>query len=80
MDDLDKRLTQCFAAVFKDLPADQILAASTQTTSAWDSLAAVTLVGVVEEEFGIQINLLDLPELNSYLALKNYLEKELAVS
>jgi acyl carrier protein len=47
---------------------------------AWDSLAAVTLVAVLQEEFGLQINLMDLPELVSFVAVQNYVRKHKAVS
>jgi acyl carrier protein len=47
---------------------------------AWDSLAAVTLVAVLQEEFGLQINLMDLPELVSFVAVQNYVRKHNVVS
>ena len=74
MQDLDRRLTRCFASVFPTLSAGQIPEASTEMVAAWDSLAAVTLAAVLEEEFGVPIDPLDLPELNSYAAAKAYLE------
>ena len=55
MTDVRSRLARCFAAVFPDLPPDQVERASPETVPAWDSLATVTLVSVVEDEFGIQI-------------------------
>jgi acyl carrier protein len=43
-------------------------------------LAAVTLVAVIEQEFSVQIDPLDLPELSSYGAVKAYVKNQLAGS
>lgn len=50
-----ERLQKCFAAVFPGLSSDEILRASSASIATWDSLATVTLVSVIEEEFGITI-------------------------
>jgi acyl carrier protein len=50
-----ERLQKCFAAVFPNLSDDEILRASSASVATWDSLATVTLVSVIEEEFGITI-------------------------
>jgi acyl carrier protein len=76
MSGIDDRLTRCFASVFPTLSPEELRAASTETVSAWDSLAAVTLVAVLEEEFTTQIDLMDLPELTSYQAIRSYLNKQ----
>jgi acyl carrier protein len=78
MSGIDDRLKRCFASVFPEVPAEELANASTETVPAWDSLAAVTLVAVLEEEFNIQIDLLALPELTSYPAVRSYLEKQTA--
>ncbi len=49
------RLRECFRAVFPEASDAQIEAATTDNTEAWDSVAQVTLVSVVEEEFGIGV-------------------------
>ncbi len=76
MSGTDDRLKRCFASVFPEVPAEELTKASTETVPAWDSLAAVTLVAVLEEEFNIQIDLLALPELTSYVAIRSYVEKQ----
>jgi len=75
--EFEERLVRCFASVFPDLTTEQIPQASVKTVSTWDSLAAITLVAVVAEELGVEIDPLDLGELNSYGAMKNYLEHRL---
>jgi acyl carrier protein len=76
MSGIDDRLTRCFASVFPEVSAEELPNASTETVPAWDSLAAVTLVAVLEEEFHIQIDLLALPELTSYATIRSYVEKQ----
>jgi acyl carrier protein len=73
MDDYRARLVKCFAAVFPDLPAGEIGAATPERVAAWDSIANVTLLAVVEEEFGIAIDPEDLERLTSFEALLDYL-------
>ena len=73
MDEHRARLTKCFAAVFPDLPAAEISAATLTGVKEWDSIAHVTLLAVVEEEFGITVDATDLEHLTSYDALLDYL-------
>lgn len=77
MPELDDRLTRCFASVFPALPPDQIQAASVESVPAWDSLAAVTLIAVLEEEFNTPIDLMEMPELTSYRAVRDYLQSQI---
>ncbi len=67
------RLVRCFAAVFPNVPAERIPVASVDNVPDWDSLASVILAAVLEQEFGVQIDLLDLPELTSFNAVQKYL-------
>jgi acyl carrier protein len=71
--ELDERLIRCFASVFPKLSPDDIRTATIQSVTAWDSLATVTLAAVAEQEFGVEIDLLDLPELDSFEAFQAYL-------
>jgi acyl carrier protein len=80
MDEMGTRLARCFSSVFPELTAEQIRSASMDSVPAWDSLAAVTLVAALQEEFGLQIKLMDLPELVSFVAVQNYVRKHNAVS
>ena len=70
------RLVRCFSAVFPDLAIETISALRIEDLDAWDSLAAVRLVAVVEEEFGVRIDLRDLKDLSSFRAFETYLEKQ----
>lgn len=73
MHDLDARLTRCFSSVFPDLAPEQVRTASVESVRGWDSLAAVTLLAVIQEEFGVQVGLTDVSELVSYEAIQNYI-------
>lgn len=75
MSDQTGRLVRCFRAVFPDLPADAITAASVATMPQWDSLAMVTLVALLEREFAIKIDPLDLVECDSFVAIGDYLRE-----
>ena len=48
-------LINCFGAVFPNLGPREIETASTASVAEWDSLAGATLITVVEEEFGFQL-------------------------
>jgi acyl carrier protein len=73
MDDVRARLTRCFQTVFQDVPAADIPNVSVETTTAWDSIASLNLLTVIEEEFGVSIDFEELEELNSFSALERYL-------
>ena len=55
MEDVKQKLIRCFSVVFPELSPHEIVTASPSTNGAWDSLTAVTLLAVVEEEFGIEL-------------------------
>lgn len=74
MGELQDRLLRCFSSVFPNLSPDQLCLASAQTVPEWDSLAAVTLVAVLQEEFAVQIDFGDLPRLESFEAVQRYLD------
>lgn len=80
MSEVDDRLLRCFAAVFRDMAPAELARASSETTASWNSLSAVTLVAVVEEEFGLNISPMELAELDSFQAFREYVSTKLAVA
>ena len=72
MNDTRARLKTCFAAAFPNLPAGGLEMARAGTTPEWDSVAMVTLISLVEEEFGMAIDLDDVISLNSFEAFERY--------
>jgi len=80
MDQIKNRLAKCFQIVFPDLPASEIPDASQSSLAAWDSIASITLVNVIEEEFEIQMDLDRLADLDSFQKILDYLGQETKVS
>jgi acyl carrier protein len=80
MDETRRRLTNCFQVVFPDMPEAEIATASTATVAAWDSVAAITLMNVMEDEFGFEMDLDDLADLDSFEKIYSYLQKRLQVA
>jgi acyl carrier protein len=70
----DHRLIRCFASVFPTLSKEEIRSANAED-GVWDSLATVTLVAVIEEEFNVQIDPAALPALDSFAAFHTYLTR-----
>jgi acyl carrier protein len=75
MNDQEERLTGCFLAVFPDLATNEIAQASSTSVQSWDSVANVTLLAVVEEEFGINIEVDDLAKFDSFKGILIYLQE-----
>jgi acyl carrier protein len=75
MDEKQVRLAKCFLAVFPELSSDRITEASSVSEPNWDSVAGVTLLAAVEEEFGIIIEDDDYARFNSFKGFLNYLQE-----
>ncbi len=75
MPDVETRLTRCFQAVFPTVDRSALPALQRDRTTAWDSMASVTLVRVIEEEFGIPIDLFDIEDLKSFEDLRHYIAR-----
>jgi acyl carrier protein len=78
MDNLEHRLVRCFSSVFPHLNEEQIRNASIDSVAGWHSLASVTLISVVQEEFGMEVSLTDLPTLVSFSEVQNYVQRHVA--
>jgi acyl carrier protein len=76
MDNIQARVAQCFSNVFPGIAPAEIVRASTSSLAAWDSVAQVTLLSSIAEEFGIELELEDYEELVSYPLIVEYLEKK----
>ena len=74
MSDVRDRLIKVFEAVFPKMPKSAIPAASQTSVASWDSVAAITLVNVIEEEFHIQMDFQDAAELTSFAKILEYLQ------
>ena len=69
-----QRLLECLRAVFPGDKDDVLATASATTHPDWDSVAQVTLITLVEEEFKISVQEDQYGELTSFEAMLAYLE------
>jgi acyl carrier protein len=74
MNDTRRRLLHCFTSVFEGFTEEQLAGASVSSLEGWDSVAMVTLVSVVEEEFQVRVKSSDLGELTSFDSFCRYVD------
>lgn len=77
MESTEARLLKVFEIVFPDLSTAEIQAASQSSVSQWDSVATVTLVAVIEEEFGVVIEPAELEEFVSFRLVHDLIASKL---
>ena len=77
MDEINARLIDCFKIVFPDTPEERIPEVSTENTAAWDSIAAITLMNVIEEEFHIPMDFEEIADMNSFAKARAYVQQRL---
>jgi acyl carrier protein len=75
--DLQSRLVNCFAAAFANLAPEETPRATVSSLAGWDSLASMTLVALVEEEFNLRIPASDLASLTSFSSILKYLNEHI---
>lgn len=56
MNQVTRKLAHCFSLTFPNLPPERILAASADNLAEWDSIAHITLLTVIGEQFGIDVD------------------------
>lgn len=71
--DARDRLIRCFEAVFPGLASNNVVDASLETVSEWDSVASVALIAVIEEEFQIVIPVEEYEDMASFQRIHTYL-------
>ena len=76
MSEQDDRLARCFASVFPILSESEIRTSDIVPLFDLDSLAGVTLVTLIDQEFGVNVDLSDLLKLGSFEAISRFLRKE----
>lgn len=74
MSEIEPRLVKCFQAVFPDLSETQISSATQESVAVWDSIATITLIGVIDDEFQIQVDIDQLGNLDSFDRFHTYLK------
>ena len=80
MSDLEQRLCNCFAAVFPDIASEQIPSVTAKSLEAWDSLATMNLVSVIEEEFDIEVSSDAAPQFVSVAGILEHVRAQSEIS
>ena len=78
MSNSEQRLVKIFETTFPDLPPEKIRTASQDSVENWDSVAAITLINLIEEEFEIQMDFDDVADLTSFSKILQYLNERTA--
>jgi acyl carrier protein len=78
LNDTQSRLIQCFQNVFPALSDDQIRNASPVTVAAWDSVAHITLLSAIGEEFGVEFEPDEYADLTSWNQIFEALQEKTA--
>jgi len=80
MHSLQSRVSQCFHIIFPDLSACDHPRASQASLAQWDSVAHVTLLSAVSEEFQIELDDEVFESLTSYLLIVSFVESQVGDS
>ena len=75
MSEQEDRLLRCFASVFPTLSEGEIRTSNIVPLFNLDSLAGVTLVTLIDQEFGVDVELQDLLDLGSFETISQFLRK-----
>jgi acyl carrier protein len=78
MDNAEQRLIKVFETVFPDLPKEKLRSASQESVESWDSVAAITLINLIEEEFEMEMDFDDVADLTSFSRILDYLNGRIA--
>ena len=73
MNTVREKLAHCFSLAFPQMDPSRYETASAENTSGWDSITQLTLLTVIGEEFGIDIDFEEFEGATSFEALANRL-------
>ena len=71
-----ERLITCFSTVFPELTHEEIEQSSVTSIAVWDSLATMTLVAVLQEEFKTEFTVDEIGQLISFELILDILENK----
>jgi acyl carrier protein len=74
MSEYEDRLAKCIASAFPTLSDEEIRASNMDLLFDSDSMAGVTLIALIDEEFGTNVEVSELVELGSFAAVSNFLK------
>ena len=76
MTNIPSRVSQCFLNVFPGISAAELAGASPTTLAQWDSVAHVTLLSAISEEFQIELDDESFESLTSYPLIVDFVERQ----
>lgn len=68
----NQRLANCFANAFPEIQPNEIPTASAASLAAWDSVAHITLLSAISEEFGVEFAPEDFEQLISFALIADF--------
>ncbi len=77
---IESRVSHCFQSVFPDLGAGDLMRASQAGVPQWDSVAHVTLLSAICEEFQIELDDESFESLTSYSLIVDFVEGQASQS
>jgi acyl carrier protein len=78
VNNINTKVSQCFLSVFPDLTSDDLPRASQASLPQWDSVAHVTLLSAIAEEFQLELDDESFESLTSYLLIVDFVESQVA--
>ena len=77
-DEQTERLINCFATVFPNISRSDIPSITQENIAAWDSIAHVTLISLIGEEFGIDLDFEEFDGATSFASILEVLRARMA--
>jgi acyl carrier protein len=77
MSELEERLAQCFEAVLPEVERDRLRHLTMKSAAEWDSVVTVTLVSLIEESFGFEVQPEDVKQFTSFESIRQYLQRKI---
>jgi acyl carrier protein len=77
--ELDDRLFRCISSIFPNVRIGNVDELDVAGLMDMDSLAAVTLVSVLEEEFGVTVDAETLAKLGTFQAIRQYVCENVSI-
>lgn len=78
MTEIESRVSKCFGNVFPELAEADRARASQASLAAWDSVAHITLLSAVSEEFGVDLEDESYESLSSFPLVVECVKEKLA--
>ena len=77
LSEIEDRLVSTFETVFPNLSSDEIRSAEQSNIEDWDSITAINLITVLEEQFDVELDFEEASKHTSFRGIANYLFSKL---